>query len=241
MEAFLKANATEALKRAGRARPRVSQEFSKGDLVFVFRKPLPRRGEVPREKNRPVWCGPGTVIMCEGPNVWISMRGELWKCAREQVRLATDAESDAHGLLRDEFEELRHELTRRESKRGFKDISKLATPGDEEEIGGEEEERPSQRLRTGPAEGRDEGGPDEEQPENSSASSSSSSSSSIDPSLNEPEREISEEAAHENARPALDVEQRMQSVIDNDRLDGVPGRLRIGPEVGSYGPLRRRI
>ena len=43
-------------------------------------------------------CGPGVVVSKEGPNVWIAMRGELWKCACEQVRLATNVEHEAHGI-----------------------------------------------------------------------------------------------------------------------------------------------
>ncbi|CAJ1337053.1 unnamed protein product, partial [Effrenium voratum] len=146
MEAFVRCSAEEAISRASKARPRVVREFLAGDLVYVYRTPLPRKRnrdeeERPeaRELRRPVWVGPGVVVSKEGPNVWIAMRGELWKCACEQVRLATNVEHEAHGMLRDEFEELRIEMMRKSSKRAFKDISKWEHPpeGDEELAEGE--------------------------------------------------------------------------------------------------------
>ena len=30
----------------------------------------------------------------EGPNLWVAMRGEMWKCAKEQVRSATAEEEE---------------------------------------------------------------------------------------------------------------------------------------------------
>ena len=110
MEAFIKHTTAESISRAAKARTRTGQEFQKGDVVFVFRKPLPRKNmQTNREGRKPTWVGPGVVIMPEGANVWISMRGELWKCAKEQVRSATPQEEEAYGLLRDELEELHQE------------------------------------------------------------------------------------------------------------------------------------
>lgn len=43
------------------------------------------------------------MIMLEGRNVWVSMKGELWKCAQEQLRRATSEEEDAMNLLKEEF------------------------------------------------------------------------------------------------------------------------------------------
>ena len=101
MEAFLKQTATEVVQRSALARPRVSRSFEVGDVVYVYRVPLRRRGDG-AAANRPQWVGPGTVLMIEGANVWISMRGELWKCAREQVRKATSEEqgSSRHAQAR---------------------------------------------------------------------------------------------------------------------------------------------
>ena len=40
----------------------------------------------------------------EGPNLWVAMRGEMWKCAKEQVRSAT-AEEEEEEEEEDEEEE----------------------------------------------------------------------------------------------------------------------------------------
>ena len=133
MTEFLRHTTREAIAKGQRARTRIRKSFQPGDKVFVYRKPLPRRGDdVERERRRAVWCGPGAVILQEGPNVWISMRGELWKCAMEQVRSATSEEEEAFGLLREEFEELAKDLKRKGSRRGFKDITKWAIPEEDE-------------------------------------------------------------------------------------------------------------
>ena len=57
--------------------------------------------------------------MVEGRNAWVSIRGELWKRAPEQVRKATGEEEMALGLLKDECEELKEALRRKDSKRGL--------------------------------------------------------------------------------------------------------------------------
>ena len=58
-----------------------------------------------QEGRRPMWVGPGMVLMIEGANAWVSIRGEVWKCAHEQLRRATEEEIEAKELLKEEFEE----------------------------------------------------------------------------------------------------------------------------------------
>ena len=131
MEAFIKQTANEEIQRAVHAWNRVSKTFLPGDIVYVYRKPLPRRGGG-AVTTRPCWVGPGTMILAEGRNTWISMRGELWKTAMEQVRSATPEEEDALGMLREEFHELRETMKRQHSKRAYKDISTWEWPPEEE-------------------------------------------------------------------------------------------------------------
>ena len=147
MEAFLRHSATEAVRRASRARSRVSVQLHAGDKVFVFRKPLQRRRGNQSDPRKAVWCGPGVVVLEEGANVWVAMRGEMWKCAKEQVRLATSEEAGAADILEEELRELREDLGRSHSKRGFKDISQWAHPEDETGDGEITLEPPLQRLR----------------------------------------------------------------------------------------------
>ena len=40
-----------------------------------------------------------TALWSAGTTVWVSMRGRLWKCAREQIREATNHESLGAELL----------------------------------------------------------------------------------------------------------------------------------------------
>ena len=129
MQEYLKHVTSRAVAKAQWARGRVTQEFKIGDVIYVYRVPLQRkraRSEVDfedREGRRATWVGPGVVIMVEGANAWLSIRGELWKCALEQLRHATPEEQEARDLLHGDFEDLRVEMTRKASKRGFEDIT----------------------------------------------------------------------------------------------------------------------
>ena len=245
MEEFMKHSSKEAIMRAERARPRVSKHFEPGAKVFVFRKPLPRRGDdVEREHRRAVWCGPGVVILQENSNVWISMRGELWKCALEQVRAATPEEEEACTLLREEFEDLAKELKRKGSKRGFKDITRWAIPEDhpedEEELErkrqrrAEPEEEVTHEESPGGAQAEDiaEEQAEEEQPQQQEESSSSSTSStSSSTSQEEPERETEEAIA----LPPTQLQPAADSVHRNEMLDdtGLRRGAAYGPERGA--------
>lgn len=111
LESFIRYTTEASVRKAARAKSRGSHHFNPGEIVYVFRKPLPRRGEA-HPGTRACWCGPGTLIMLEGRNAWVSMRGELWKCAQEQLRLASSEEEQAMNLLKEEFEDLREQLRR---------------------------------------------------------------------------------------------------------------------------------
>ena len=147
MEAFIKHTTSTAIHRASHARSRTVQSFSPGDIVYVYRVPLQRKRAKhddsfeDKEGRRPTWVGPGTIVMTEGGNAWLSIRGELWKCAKEQLRKATEEELQAKDLLEDEFEELKRGLSRKESKRGFKDVTHWELPPIEDD------EPPWQRRR----------------------------------------------------------------------------------------------
>ena len=231
LEAFARHNTQEGMKKATRARGRTTNTFTPGEVVYVFRKPLPRRHDT-RTGVKPTWCGPGSVIMVEGPNAWISMRGELWKCALEQVRKATNEEEAALGLLKEEFEELKETLKRRQSKRAFKDITGWELPPDETE---EEDEPPAQRRRLA----------QEEETSSASASSSSSSSTSTgsnpgDENQQEQAQQLTPEESQE-LREAISEEQASaaaRAVIHNERLDGT---ITARQAEQQYEPLRRRM
>eukprot|EP00435_Cladocopium_sp_Y103_P076188 s11_g80.t1 len=163
------------------------------------------------------------------------MRGEVWKCAKEQVRPATLEEEEAYGMLKEELEDLREEIKRKGSKRGFKDISNMPNPPEAMEEEDEVEEPPAQRAR------RDDG-PEEEPPGGGSiegseeagggpaiSTSSSSSSSSSSTSQEEPEGEKIEEAQLDTA---------VQSALRNELLDGTRRREEVAQD---YGPKRVQL
>ena len=135
-EAFVKLKAKEACARASRARSRTMEDFKAGDLVYVYRRPRERKRKAAsqremaegKQSGKPQWVGPGQVLSEEGPNLWISMRGELWKAAKEQVRKATSMEREAQELLQGELAELKEELSRKETRDSFKDITSEPFP-----------------------------------------------------------------------------------------------------------------
>ncbi|CAJ1453210.1 unnamed protein product [Effrenium voratum] len=139
MKAFIRAGAEAALDKAMKARPRQLRSFSQGELVYVYRSPRPRKKgreeddhAEARELRRPVWVGPGVIVMTEGPNAWV---GVYERRTLEQVRSrsATNEESDAAGLLEEEFAELRASLNRAPSKRAYNDISQWSHPPEDAE------------------------------------------------------------------------------------------------------------
>ena len=72
-------NRTRLLKVL-RARHRTPQNFSEGQLIFVWRRP--RVGSAR-------WHGPGVIVLPTSGGAWVNMRGSLWRVANEQMRGAT--------------------------------------------------------------------------------------------------------------------------------------------------------
>ncbi len=241
MEAFVKHSAKAALQRAGHARSRVVKEFKLGETVYVYRVPLRRRGE--RENNKPKWVGPGSIIMIEGANVWISMRGELWKCAKEQVRRATSEEEQAAEMLKEEFNELKEQLARGSSKRSFQDITGWGVPPEEDDP--PIAQGPPVRRRMNEAEGENANGPMEVQGVEGGEGSDSgdyvptspddSGSSEPSSTTEEPEREAAQES-----RPLTNpiLQGGVEAVRLNERLDDT---MRGRNREDLYGPTRRHM
>ena len=244
MEAFIKQTSEDAVKRAAKAKHRVRRDLRQGEIVYVYRKPLARRSiRSPSDTKRAQWVGPGTVIVCEGPNVWIAMRGEVWKCAKEQVRPATMEEEEAHEMLREELEDLREEVSRKSSKRGFKDISRMEWPPEQDEEGEESQEPPRQRARHEEAEPEeDQGASDRADSQQQAAAnedqpSSTSSSSTSSTSQEEPEGEGMQRQEDKEKIHPDQIEQAVRSVIHNEMLDGTSR----GSAEGAYGPVKAQV
>ena len=99
--------AREWLRSAGKAQLHRDRNFHRGQWVYVWRRDL--RGARDRTGGPSLsrWVGPGLVALQDGTTVWVSMRGRLWKCAREQIREATNHESlEAELLTHDHLRQL---------------------------------------------------------------------------------------------------------------------------------------
>ena len=73
--------------------------FCVGQWVYVWRQDLRGARDPTVGPALSRWVGPGLVALQDGTMVWVSMRGRLWKCAREQNREATSHESSGAELL----------------------------------------------------------------------------------------------------------------------------------------------
>ena len=237
MQAFIKHTTSIAVAKAAKARSRTTTDFKVGDIVYVYvyRVPLQRRrvrGEEEfedREGRRATWVGPGTIVMTEGANAWLSIRGELWKCAKEQLRKATEEEAEARELLNEEFEELRLNMVRKASKRGFKDVTHWPRPEGEEE---EEEagERPRQRPRVEDPGNAEDGRDGEYTPE--------SPVGTVAEPMEEPAREEMERQAAESHQRCEQLDGTLSRRPPGAPL-GVPRNSTPAERIG-YGPVRNK-
>ena len=121
-EAYMKTQSEVAITKAKNARVRKPLHFVVGETVYVYRQPKERKRKhamtpESHEGKKPTWVGPGIVLAIEGPNVWVSMKGELWKVSMEQCRPATSEEQLAKEMLSGELEALKEELGRSSTKR----------------------------------------------------------------------------------------------------------------------------
>ncbi len=134
-KAFVEHNARKTAQTIQRSRHKVAQEFEAGDYVYIYRVYRMRkvRGarmqqEVDFARNKPTWVGPGTVIAIDGPNLWVTVWGELWKVAREQCRKATSMERQGIELVLSECKNVIEEYKRSSKKAGFKDLTEEEWP-----------------------------------------------------------------------------------------------------------------
>ena len=133
-KALTEVNAQDVMRRAIKGRSRVPQEFNPGDYVFVYRVPRGRKKKDGSKEQfevaslKPTWVGSGTVLLPDGPNVWVTMLGGLWKVAREQCRLATNDEKMGIEAVLLECRELVEEYKRNPHRAGYKDMTNEEWP-----------------------------------------------------------------------------------------------------------------
>ena len=108
--AFSEVNTQEAAKRALRGRNRVQRRFAPGEVVFVWRS-WKDQGVL-----KPTWVGPAVVLMPDGANAYVAIRGRLWKVSNERLRAASSTEIEGIEAVRRVFEEVRARHERSQSR-----------------------------------------------------------------------------------------------------------------------------
>ena len=78
-----------------------------GSIVYFWRvqKYNSKTAPAKRKLNLRRWHGPALVVAQEGPNLYLSFKGQLTKCAAEHVRMASSMEQIAAETWRDAIEE----------------------------------------------------------------------------------------------------------------------------------------
>ena len=88
-QAVLALQDDQSLRRALLARPRVSADFKPGELVCYWRQQKYQQGQINQQAR---WYGTAVVIGNVGRNIIIAHRKNIFRCAPEQLRPATNEE-----------------------------------------------------------------------------------------------------------------------------------------------------
>ncbi len=113
-----------AMQRARHGKHRLEKEFVEGEIVYVWRKAPLGPGW---------WQGPGIVVLVRGNTVWLTIRGGLWKCSKNQLRRATNEESLGVEVINKYLPDLHREIAGDgRGQRKFVDITGEEEPPEEE-------------------------------------------------------------------------------------------------------------
>ena len=127
-KALMEVDARERLNRAARARPRRAREqlhFDEGEPVYVWRQG--RRGTQAK-------VGPCFVIIQKGDSVWVTRRGELWKCNKSQVFKMGNLEKQGLEVIPAELLRLKERLRFSGEKLGYVDVEREGDPPEHLEL-----------------------------------------------------------------------------------------------------------
>ena len=125
-KALMEADAKARVARARLARPRRDVErlkFDKGEPVAVWRHG--RRGTTAK-------VGPCFVVLQDGQTVWVTRRGQLWRCHVGQVFKMAESEKAGIEAVPLELLEAKTRLRYDSEKMRFVDVAQEIQPGDED-------------------------------------------------------------------------------------------------------------
>ena len=128
-KALVEVDGRERLQRAIRARPRRAREekvFAEGDPVYVWRQG--RRGSTAK-------VGPCFVVLRKGDTIWVTRRGELWKCNKTQVFSMGNLEKQGLEAIPAELLKAKERLRFHPEKLGYVDVQLEGDPPDDEAWG----------------------------------------------------------------------------------------------------------
>ena len=123
-KALMEVDGRERLNRAVRARPRRQREeheFKEGDPVYVWRQG--KRGAQAK-------VGPCFVVLQKGSTVWVTRRGELWRCNKTQVFKMGNLEAQGLEVIPAELLRAKERLRFHPEKLGFIDVEQEGDPPD---------------------------------------------------------------------------------------------------------------
>ena len=105
-KAFAEVNTSQAVRKAMRARARTQRTFRPGDIIFVW------RSWKAQGIKKQAWVGPGVVVLPDGPNAYVNVKGRLWRVANEHLREGTSEEMRGIEAVHQVFDELRERFRR---------------------------------------------------------------------------------------------------------------------------------
>ncbi len=211
----------------------------------------------PRIGQKATWVGPGHVLALEGSVVWINMFGELWRASIEQTREATTVEKLGVEVVAEDFSEMQERLRRGSHKAGYRDITTEAKPEEDEtekkgedEVQREGEDRGRPRARFEEQEDRDyspsiDPGPDAQ---------SISEDAEGDPeevrqdgrrqsvvTVMEPEAELIEPNMQDVVDEQRSIDERASSVVEQDQVQSVADNQALDGIPHNYDAIRQQV
>ena len=126
--ALMEVDSRERLQRAVRARPRQAREqhvFEEGEPVSVWR--IGRRGFQAK-------VGPCFVVLQRGDTIWVTRRGELWRCNRAQVFPMGALEKQGLEVIPLELLRAKEKLRFQTEKLGYVDVEQEGPPQEQPDV-----------------------------------------------------------------------------------------------------------
>ena len=121
-KALVEIDGRERLNRALKSRPRRAREalnFTEGDPVYVWRQG--KRGHQAK-------VGPCFVVLQKGDTVWVTRRGELWKCNCSQIFPMGNLEKQGLEAIPADLLKAKEKIRFNSEKLGYVDVEREGLP-----------------------------------------------------------------------------------------------------------------